>query len=523
MLNRAGRRIAALRLPFLYADVTRRRVGGEQDPTDALLFAASSGERATVARRCARAAAAGVLEGMPLAEACAMLPARTTRVLPFHPAGERRALETLASFALRFTPTVALDPPHGLLLDLTGCERVFGGEIAHAHALLDAVWRRGLNARLAVASTAGCATAVAHAGTASGGAREEPTHVPSGRERDVLAPLPLAALRVAAEDLEPFADVGLTCIGDLLRLPRHAIAARGGATLLQRLDEALGACAEPLVPWRPAARIEIERAFDGLVNDRAMLHLAVRDVADRLHAALERADRGATHLRLALDRVDGETLAADVRLAAPRRDAHHLALLLAARLDDLDPGEGVERLRVAVERTRRLSDAAETSWIASSGRDASADRALCDLLDTLAGRCGETRLLRFRLRSSHRPEHAFEARLLHATRRGRRRDRPVAPARAPRPSLLFERPRPIEVLALDVDGAPERLRVASRVVRVLAAHGPERIAEPWWTCAHDRAPTGARDYFRVVDEEGRRLWLYRAHGAARWYLHGEWA
>ena len=42
----------------------------------------------------------------------------------------RKTLDDIADWCDRFTPLVALDPPHGLFLDITGCAHLFGGEAA---------------------------------------------------------------------------------------------------------------------------------------------------------------------------------------------------------------------------------------------------------------------------------------------------------------------------------------------------------------------------------------------------------
>ena len=41
-----------------------------------------------------------------------------------------RRSSDIADWCDRFTPLVALDPPHGLFLDITGCAHLFGGEAA---------------------------------------------------------------------------------------------------------------------------------------------------------------------------------------------------------------------------------------------------------------------------------------------------------------------------------------------------------------------------------------------------------
>ena len=85
---------------------------------------------------------AGLSIGLPLANARAICPELT--VFDADEVADRKTLDDIADWCDRFTPLVALDPPHGLYLDITGCAHLFGGE----RALLQIVMRRAEPARL---------------------------------------------------------------------------------------------------------------------------------------------------------------------------------------------------------------------------------------------------------------------------------------------------------------------------------------------------------------------------------------
>jgi protein ImuB len=74
------------------------------------------------------AARLGLKPGLALADARAMYPALA--VTDADPAADARLLEAIADWCDRYTPLVGLDPPDGLLLDITGCAHLFGGEAA---------------------------------------------------------------------------------------------------------------------------------------------------------------------------------------------------------------------------------------------------------------------------------------------------------------------------------------------------------------------------------------------------------
>src|SRR5215217_7444764 len=105
------------------------------------------------------AAALGLRVGMALADACAMHPKIAVADADEH--ADQTLLEAIADWCDRYTPLVGLDPPDGLLLDVTGCAHLFGGEAALAADLVRRLGAQGYQARVAVADTVGCAWAVA--------------------------------------------------------------------------------------------------------------------------------------------------------------------------------------------------------------------------------------------------------------------------------------------------------------------------------------------------------------------------
>ena len=74
------------------------------------------------------AARYGLTVGLPLANARAICP--ELQVFDADEAADARMLGDIADWCDRFTPLVALDSPHGLFLDITGCAHLFGGEAA---------------------------------------------------------------------------------------------------------------------------------------------------------------------------------------------------------------------------------------------------------------------------------------------------------------------------------------------------------------------------------------------------------
>lgn len=89
----------------------------------------------------------------------------------------------------------------------------------------------------------------------------------------------------------------------------------------------------------------------------------------------------------------------------------------------------------------------------------------------------------------------------------------------PRPVRLLNPPLPILAIGLLPDHPPRQIRWGNITLNIIKADGPERIEAEWWHLTKNEA----RDYFRLEDNEGRRVWVFRQGTPPRWFLHGVFA
>jgi len=516
------RRYLALWFPWLPSDRLRRQEqGGDASP---------DGERAPVvmvekvggALRLAAvdpaAARAGLSAGMTLSDARARTP--TLRTVVHRPDADATLLARVLEDFGRFTPMIAQDAPHGLMLDVTGCAHLFGGEAglvatAHARAV-----RIGLNIRSAMASTAQAARALARLGP--GGVFD------AGQDRQAVRRLPVAALELSDREAQALRRAGLKRIADLDDRPRAPLAARFGADFPARLARILSDEDVRITPHRPTPPVVVDRVFfEPVVSDddveRVLSDLLV-EAADRL----DQAGQGGRAFEAGFYRVDGDVRRIVVRTGRATRDTAAVLRLfrerLAALANPLDPGFGFDQIRLSVPLTQTLRPAQRgLDGDRPDGEDFSR------LIDRLTARLGPEAVLRFEPLGSHIPERA--ARLVPATITLAQPDDPACdwvgrdPDDPPlRPLQMFDPPQPVETLAEVPDGSPLRFRWRRVLHEVARAEGPERIGGEWW-----RAPDQkTRDYYRVEDREGRRFWLFRQglYGETdepRWFVHGLFA
>ena len=482
----------------------------------------------------ARAAAAGLAPGLPLADARALQPGLDTA--EHDPIADARALTALAAWCGRFTPWVAPDRSGcdgggaaGLQLDVTGCAHLFDGEAALLAALLAGLEKQGLSARAALADTPGLAWAVARFGAApkpGQGPRNQGTVVPSGDARLALAGLPVAALRLSAEQVELLERLGLRSAGDLYDIPATALARRFGPLVAHRLAQALGRAEEAISPLTPVPPLLERLALAEPSSAPEAIVFGLEALIQALCRRLDAGQQGARRLVFTLYRADGSLGRLKLGTSRPTRDPQHIKRLFAQRLEQADPGFGVEVMTLAATASEPLSALQSVLPGEAAGRpaprseqalpEARAPASVGEVVDRLMGRLGEARVARPVPRESHVPEQAVAA---------------AAPLSAPearwqpqgpfRPLRLFPKAQPIEATALLPDHPPAQFRWRRQLHPVTLAEGPERLTPEWWHPEAERAAAPARDYFRVEDDDGRRYWVYRAAG--RWYLHGLFA
>lgn len=554
----------------------------------ALVEKGAKGLRISAVNR--EAALAGAAIGAPLADTRAALPQLLTR--PGEPARDRSALVRLADWLGRYGPARNVDGADGIWIDVTGVAHLFGGEAELARDLVSRLRRLGITARLGLADTLGAAHALARHATrdASSGTARTSAHdgrdtpdeprahapgeslrrphaaavggvdtciaiAPAGATRDVIAALPVAALRLEPAAIHLLQRLGLKRIGQLYGIPRSALERRfrsaagarrqtardlalGAGSVLLHLDQALGMIAEPRRALAEAPETAVRLPFMEPLLTADGLSVALRQAAGTLSAILAERELGGRRFNLALYRVDATVATLETATSVATRDAGHVCRLLAERLDSIDAGFGIDMLVLGADRLEPVG--AEQVALTAAGQNDSGT-ALARLVDRLSGRLGADRVCRLEPVASHWPERAWIRRSLLAEDGGISDDTQRAETSGPlraRPLLLLARPEPIGVIAEVPEGAPVRLlwrRVSRRIVR---SEGPERIAPEWWrakAAGGDAPALRSRDYYQLEDDTGTRYWVFReglyardevgdgesGDGAGpRWYLHG---
>ncbi|VTU31556.1 hypothetical protein H4CHR_02830 [Variovorax sp. PBS-H4] len=415
--------------------------------------------------------------------------------------------EALGWWALQFTPRVAWIDGEALLLEVSACERLWGGRLA----LMREIARLNPVPDVPVQRAQGATSLVALARLRMFARGEQPPQeLPSG--------LPLETLSAAREHLAVLSHLGCRSWGDVEKLPRGGLVRRFGKALRAALDVAYG-LAPDSHDW-----LQLPDVFEQKLELPALAEGAPQLMwsANRLLAALQiwlRArQRGVLALELQwtldLKRLDGVALPphqqVTVRTAEPTQDMAHLRRLLSERLALTALAAPASWLRLRSIETAPWAGAS-TSFLPEDNRKG--DK-LHELVERLSARLGPQQVLRAVARADHRPEcrQAWQPALHKLPAEAG----PPEAADAIYPPWLLREP-----LLLDMDG--ERPCYQGPLRKLI---GPQRVETGWW----GEGQPAVRDYYIAQSPGAGLVWIYRERPSScftsdtpRWYLQGLYA
>lgn len=471
------------------------------------------------------AAQLGLQCGMGLADARGQVSDLVS--LPHDRQADADLLSRITRHCIAYTPSVMAKPPCAIVLDITGCTHLHGGQEALKASIAQNFGKRGFTIKIGGSHTPDAAHALAKFGCNN------------NRNISNVRDLPIEALEIKDQTRIALRRAGFRNIGDLTNIPRGPLAARFGSSTLRLLDRIMGQEDPNITTDIPQTPIITRMIFPEPIARHDDVEDAIEALIEAAATQLAARRKGGRAFAIRLERSDGHRAHLEVETGAPTRDAALLMRLFHERIDSLsdplDPGFGYDAISLAVPRAEAIEevqpDLVGADLVPEHTESGTVEHKIGPLLDRLAVRYGPAAVLRFNSYESHLPERAGWA--IPAgnavSGKGGTSWLPVQNGEpALRPLTLFDPPRLIQVLASIPDGPPRRFSWQGKQHLVRHFEGPERLASEWWRRKGGHAGNRGltRDYYRVEDEAGGRFWLFR-HGLygqessdPNWYVHG---
>jgi protein ImuB len=448
----------------------------------------------------------GIEPGMAVADARAIFP--SLEVLDDDPALSEKLLKAIAEWCIRYTDIVAIDPPEGIVMDVTGSAHLWGGEKKYIDDIHLRLKNRGYDVRVTMADSIGTAWAIAHFGGFT-------AIIESGKQMEALLSLPPSALRLELNVADRLHKLGLHQIRYFISMPRSALRRRFGKELILKLDQALGNEEEPLItvqpvePWR-----ERLPCLEPIVTATG-IEIALQRLLNTFCNRMKQEGMGIRKAIFTGFRADGKLEKIEIGTHRASVNTGHLYKLFEDKISTIEPDPGIELFMIEALKAEKISPHQEKFWDTICGLE---DPRLSELMDRLANRFGNSPIKRFLPSEHYLPEKSFK----ESVSLDEMSSTPWMTGR-PRPLQILSRPERIEVTAPIPDYPPMLFRYLEKLHTIKKADGPERIEQEWWI---QDGPH--RDYYSVEDEEGQRYWLfrsghYRENEKPKWFIHGFFA
>ena len=417
-------------------------------------------------------------------------------------------LAGIASWALQFTPRVAILEAVAVGLEVEASMRLFGGQRALLTLIREEAEQLGITRR-ARAPTSLAALALVRAGVSNGFVKPLAS---------LLDGLPLESLAAVHKHEAVLARLGCRTLGDVRKLPRGGMARRFDTALLESLDRAYGLRPDSYewvsAPDTFGASLELMSR----VETAPALLFGARRLLLQMSGWLSARRSGVTAFTLhwAHDamraRETGEGGALTVRTAQNTRNIEHLSRLLAEQLAKVTLKAPVGDLRLTADEVHPLIE--NSASLLPDPQENVESLALA--LERIAARLGPDRVRRPRLRADHRSEwmgwwQASEAPMP--------RTQPEPPP-VPQPTFLLHEPLKLAVKAnRPLYQGPLQLLV-----------GPHRVEGGWWhrigIGPEAQSLNVARDYWVALSAHAGVLGVFQTRLAGdqgAWFLHGVFA
>ncbi len=399
-----------------------------------------------------------------------------------------------------------MDEPDSLLLEVSGSAHLFGGE----RALLDQIEldfeSLGHETQIAIAPNPKAAWALSH--LKPGICVDEPNLT------QILSPLPTHCLRLSPKSYSLLEELKIQTISELLNLPRAQLFKRLGRETLQSLDQLMGSALTLIENVPETQTFKLSQDFTDSIRTSETLERFLSDLLRDLCQKLESASIGATQIRITLTHVTREQTTCTIGTATSSHEHAHLDKLLKLKITQFNLGLGIDRISLEALETAPIFTNQTTIPGCHPGLDLGSSPNLSAWKDLITNKIGPEALFQLIPTQSHLPERAQEKQLIP------QKYIPSPHPTGTRPLRLLDPPEPIAAMALLPDNPPAQIRWRGSVMKVVKADGPERIECEWW---RDPAPIPARDYYRVENKDGLRLWVYKQGSPPKWFVHGLFA
>lgn len=440
---------------------------------------------------------------------------------------EFAALSHLAQWAYQFTPNVTIRTPNCLLLDVSGCLKLFKGIESLKTKIQHGLTKQGYESVLATNLTPMAAHCVAEGRTLLVKNKQSNQKPDASSIAESLQHLPVSDLQVDKKIIESLLQMGIADCKALFALPKSGLNRRFGIYFVDYLQRLLGEKPDPQKFINPKPRFLNDVTFLSDVSNTASLRFPIKRLISELAEFLTARQLATNHLSWTLSHRSHEDRNFNILLANPINERDMFMSLTLLKLDQIKDVKEIDNLSLAVNN---LFPAVNLSGDLFHGTPfqqkdgVKGQQHQTDLLlNKLRTRLGPGSCYGISIANDHRPEKAWKPVRLDQKDYWQPNHTDMTSTLEPtRPMMLLSQPKPL----------PRKFNLSSAISitekspshnpknQLTLLKGPERIDFGWWD-EEDLSKVITRDYYiATLAHQGSLLWVFQYSHDKQWYLHG---
>ena len=413
---------------------------------------------------------AGLTLGMGLASAAALC--HKLQLIPHNAAQEQQQLQQLAQLLYQYCADIALQPNCGLVLKLSPMLALYGGAMQFWQQLQQVLQQAGYQYHFATALQPLVARLLAQQGW-------DQFLLQNEQIQQQLKALPLQQAQLPDKLQEQLQRLGLTQLGDVLKIPQAELVRRFGADMLHYLQQLTGAKPALLQFVQPAEHFEqqLELLYEMERSDQLLGPL--QHLFGLLQLYLQQRDQLAYQLEFCLQQRQDQQQRLQLYSAQGEYQSKEWLKLCELQLERLKLNKPVIQLKLILRRAGPRYAQYKTLFAGKQQLYTA-----LQLLSLLQARLGKDQIASPCLNNDLLPEQA------------NRYTTALEPQTSIEGSLAAVRP------AFLVD--PPLVLDAEQQQQLQLYYGPERLSSGWW-----QQQSQHRDYYVGQNAQGQWLWLFR--------------
>lgn len=434
----------------------------------------------------------GITIGHSLGSAASLCP--NLRVISYSGEIESQQLEHIAQASYQHIADIALMPPKGLLLRITPMLALYQNVSRCWQAIKPCIEQITTHYSVATAYSAMAAQCLAQQQVINHQTCHKPI-VQLPTDTDIidqqLASVALSTTPLANKAVLKLSHIGITHLGDLLKIPLKELAQRFDIEVVNTLGKIKGELRTALEFYQPSAQFRYYLDLNFEIQTTRRLAKPIEHLLAKLEAYLIMRELIANQLQLKLVLRDSAPQFIEINSAQGEQQLNKLLELTALKLERVKLTAPVVALELTsvllVEKQTTSGDIFEPKKVGSNQLTSP------QLISLLQAKLGEARVQAISHHLEHAPESANQQHLISMEQQ-RSTDLTMIPPLL-RPSYLLASPKPWRE-------------------PVTIIHGPERIQTQWW-----QQQTIERDYYIARNQQQQWCWLFKqANG--KWFIHG---